>query len=202
MMKDEIVPLFPTPFFNCFIDVSSSDLATFKNTKMRSRHLGYISEDQQVLDKTPNTLQQIMTKTDSFVEMLGFNLNLRVTSSWVNLHEGGGMGRNHIHANSIISGVLFLDTPPNSGKFHVMNPANNGTRLFSTHIQPDKSSVNVYNTEYYAIEPVTGQCIMFPSYLSHMVGENMTEESRWTVAFNLFPTGILRENNVAPIAFE
>ncbi len=201
MMQDEIVSLFPTPFFNCFINVSQDEETLIKQIEMRPRPYGYISIDQQILDQFPDTSQQIMTKARKFVEMLGYNFDLRFTSSWVNLHEEDGMGRNHIHANSMISGVLFLDTPPNSGKFQVMSPAVNGNRLFSTYIQPEKTAVNMYNVDYHVLEPVSGQCVMFPSYLSHMVGKNMTKLPRWTIAFNMFTVGVLRENDVAPIEF-
>jgi len=107
MMQDEIVSLFPTPFFNCFINVSQDEETLIKQIEMRPRPYGYISTDQQILDQVPDTSQQIMTKARKFVEMLGYNFDLRFTSSWANLHEEDGMGRNHIHANSMISGVLF-----------------------------------------------------------------------------------------------
>jgi len=34
-----------------------------------------------------------------------------------------------------------------------------------------------------------------------MVGKNMTKLPRWTIAFNMFTVGVLRENDVAPIEF-
>lgn len=192
----EIIPLFPTPLFSCIIDVDDNEREILKNTYMRSRPGGHISKSQYVLSETPSTKEKIITSAKTFIDELGYQFDVNLTTSWTNLHEFGGFGRHHSHANSMISGVLFLDTPPKSGDFRVYNPAVNGNRLFSTFIQCEVKSPNNYNSDFYTFEPQTGQCIMFPSYLCHMVHENMVELPRWTVAFNFFASGTLRKDNV------
>jgi uncharacterized protein (TIGR02466 family) len=201
-MNGEILPLFPTPLYTSLIDVSSTETEFFKNSVMKQRPNGFISDNQYVLSGTPNVAEQIVLHAREFITLLGYNLDVQLTTSWVNLHKRGDKGRPHAHANSMISGVLFLDTPPNSGDFHLYSPASNGNRLFSTHMQADVTSLNEYNSEHRTIKPVSGQCVMFPSYLIHQVSENMIDASRWTVAFNFFAYGKIRENNVGEMVFQ
>lgn len=201
-LTERILPLFPTPFYDGFIDLDESEVAILKGKTMRSRPNGYVSDDNNVLFDTPKIYQQVMDKVKFFVDTVGYDVDLKMETSWVNLHGKNGWAGAHIHANSMLSGVLFLDTPPNTGKFAVKSPATNGSRLFSTYIECDKTKSTAFNTGHYHIEPVSGQCILFPSYLQHLVTHNTLDVERWTVAFNFFATGILKQKGVGQLVFD
>ena len=54
----------------------------------------------------------------AFADALAFDLaggRLKLDSLWVNLLRGGGTHSGHIHPHSVISGTLYLETPPGSG---------------------------------------------------------------------------------------
>jgi uncharacterized protein (TIGR02466 family) len=203
VMSGEIIPLYPIPLYNCFLDLDNNEVAYIKSLEMVDRPDGYISKSRDVLslEDTPKTYQQLMSHASSFVDMIGYGFDIKLVSSWTNLHNTGDSSRRHIHGNSMLGGVLFLDTPLNTGEFVLFNPAVNGTRLFSTHIDAVKSKVTEYNAEYQSVTPKTGQCLLFPSFLPHTVTENTSNSSRWTIGFNFFASGTLRENNIGHITF-
>ena len=42
-----------------------------------------------------------------------------------------------------------------------------------------------YSTEIVTIEPEEGDLLIFPSYLYHAVGENLSDDNRVVVSFNI-----------------
>jgi uncharacterized protein (TIGR02466 family) len=114
-----------------------------------------------------------------------------ITTSWINHHKQGEWCQDHMHTNSMLSGVYFLDIPPNSGEFMFRRPGTDGTRLFSSTIRPEITQSNHFNSELYSIIPQTNQLIVFPyNEITHLICNKM-ELERWTVAFNLFPIGTI-----------
>lgn len=202
-MNGRIIPLFPIPLYNCYFTLPQIEVGYIKSMEMVDRPDGYISQSRDVLteEETPILYNQLMHHASTFVGGLGHDFDIKLVSSWTNLHKPGNSSRRHIHGNAMLGGVLFLDTPQDTGEFVVFNPAVNGTRLFSTHIDAVKSTVNQYNAEHHSIEPKTGQCLLFPSFLPHTVTENNNSLDRWTIGFNFFASGTLRQGNIGHITF-
>ena len=48
---------------------------------------------------------------------------------------------------------------------------------------------NQYNLDLFAVEPVSGDLVIFPSHVEHMVTHNETNTERYSLAFNLFARG-------------
>lgn len=200
MITEPIIhPLFPTPVYERLLDLDESELQMFKQTKMIDRSLGYVSENVQILDSAPVTAAQIMDNVCFMVNQLGYDQEMRITSSWINLHKIGNMTPDHTHANSILSGVLFLDVPPDSGHFRIASPYNSGNRLLTAQIELEQKSVTPFNTRFLHVEPTSGQLLIFPSQLHHMATESQSTEDRWTLSFNVFPTGLLRQSTTAQL---
>ena len=51
------------------------------------------------------------------------------------------------------------------------------------------SEVNILNLRNFFITPRKNLLLIFPSYLLHRVAENDSEQIRYSIAFNIFPTG-------------
>lgn len=202
-MSSSILPLFPTPLYNCYLTLPEIEVNHIKNMQMVDRPEGYISDSRDVIneDSTPTIYHQLIQHASVFVESIGYDFNVKLVSSWTNLHKTGNSSRRHIHSNSIFGGVIFLDTPQDTGEFLVFNPSVNGTRMFSTHILVDKTNITQYNVEYHTIKPQTGQCLFFPSFLPHTVTENKSDLDRWTIGFDFFASGTLRQGKLGQITF-
>ena len=103
---------------------------------------------------------------------------LKLSSSWSNIQKPGSKLLTHVHPNSKVSGVMYLNVDSNSSRifFHNPNP-----------FTPFEDYVNLteWNQHYYWFEPKNCQLFLFPSWLSHgsHLDENRSEE-RISIAFN------------------
>jgi len=113
-----------------------------------------------------------------------------ITTSWVNLAEPGEYHGNHVHANALISGVIYLKVDPKTGAICFHKNAEHRT-LFTNTICVEFDSFNDWNTEAIGVIPEEFDILMFPSTLAHSVFTNESKENRFSLAFNVFPRGII-----------
>jgi len=116
--------------------------------------------------------------------------DVALTSAWLNINDSRQcMNSEHIHGD-VFSGVFYLQTPEESGKLVLQNPAIN--RMWSGCALA--SQKNEFTGESIRIEPIEGNIILFPSYLPHSVETNNHDEARIAISFNLIalPKGYLQ----------
>jgi hypothetical protein len=117
-----------------------------------------------------------------FGEALGWSIK----EMWVNLLETGGHQAMHNHANSFISGVVYL-TPshPDSRTVFMKTPGGTDFSFKNDHVGV---VTGPYNAEkWISPAPEPGDLTLFPSYLMHAVPPN-SGPLRITLAFNAIPT--------------
>jgi uncharacterized protein (TIGR02466 family) len=109
-----------------------------------------------------------------------------IARSWLVKSQPGGFARRHNHPNSIVSGVLYLDTTPTSGNFILHDHQNSkfGSVEFSYNLKPN-------NCSYVSIPPKPGMLIMFPSTMQHEVGINRSETLRYSLSFDVWFEGAI-----------
>lgn len=116
-----------------------------------------------------------------FGERLGWSLK----EMWVNVLDTGGRQAMHNHANSFISGVVYL-TPCHPEARTVFMKSPGGTE-FSFKNDHAGSVTGPYNADkWVSPAPEPGDLVMFPSYLMHAVPPNPGGR-RITMAFNAIP---------------
>jgi uncharacterized protein (TIGR02466 family) len=109
-----------------------------------------------------------------------------ITQSWINYTKSGEHHHRHAHPNSLVSGVLYIDSDKEKDKILLYNPQDNYRR-----IKPETISWNAYNSESWWFPVGTGELIMFPSELEHMVVQKEGKNLRTSLAFNTFLKGDL-----------
>ncbi|MBP6903454.1 MAG: hypothetical protein KBC73_25440 [Burkholderiaceae bacterium] len=122
-----------------------------------------------------------------FGELLfGERLGWSVKEMWVNLLDQGGRQAMHNHANSFISGVVYL-TPTHASSQTVFMKSPGGHDFA---FKNDHAGVRIgpYNADkWVSPAPEPGDLILFPSYLMHAVPPNEGGR-RITLAMNAIPT--------------
>ena len=103
---------------------------------------------------------------------------LTVTQSWANKNIKGANHHDHVHPNSIVSGVFYFQT--NSSTPIIFNKTDQHAFVF----EPIK--FNTVNSHQFKLEVEAGECILFPSSLRHAVPENKSNEERISMSFNTF----------------
>ena len=120
--------------------------------------------------------------------MFGEKLEWIIKEIWVNKLAPGGAQALHNHANSFISGIVYL-TPQHPGSGTVFHKGLGG-RDFSFVNQNQRSQMGPFSASSWRIPAVDpGDMILFPSYLLHEVPTNQGEQ-RCTMAFNALPKQI------------
>lgn len=109
----------------------------------------------------------------------GFNI-----TSWLNVNTPGTGHIIHEHYGGLISGTIYFAVPKNSGNiiFYDNNKTKVQSNLFHRNYQ---NKITEYNQEFISIEPSVATMILFESWLSHSVGQNVSNENRISVSFNI-----------------
>ena len=107
-----------------------------------------------------------------------------ITQSWANYTKKGQWHHKHEHPNSFISGVFYVQAQKDIDKIYFYK---NGYQQ----IKVPTESFNLYNSESWWLGVETGQLILFPSHLTHMVQAVQTDETRISISFNTFLKGYI-----------
>jgi uncharacterized protein (TIGR02466 family) len=106
-------------------------------------------------------------------------LHPRITKCWSIINGPGSYNNEHIHPNSIFSGVIYVDVPPNSGDIEFIDP-----RTLNQMVTYPFASELLTNNPL-RITPVRGTMLIFPAWLLHRVTENRSTDERIIFSFNI-----------------
>jgi uncharacterized protein (TIGR02466 family) len=190
-----VIGLFPIPLYctNLFRNLSEKEETFVNNLKKNiRRNIGnirttnsYVLEDNN-FKKLKNDLLLIVQ--DFSHKVLNYkNFTPYITQSWINFTEETEHHHQHQHPNSLISGVFYLNADIKNDKIYFYRNRYN-------QIVPSVKEYNVWNSESWWIPVKTGDVILFPSSLSHMVENKKGTNTRTSLAFNVFAKGIMGED--------
>jgi uncharacterized protein (TIGR02466 family) len=189
----EIRNLFPQPvgFYRLDRNLTEKELEFIKNQKTRPNMGNVTSINNTILR------HQAMTKLRDFIESSVSNyfttvfnpkhkVNLRITQSWTNYTEPGQWHHKHAHPNSFVSGVFYPQANKETDKIFFYKAGFQMVKL-----PPD--NYNSWNSESWWFDVGTGDLILFPSSLEHMVETVQGNQTRISLSFNTFPVGNIGE---------
>ena len=181
--------LFPTPIYVKTFNLNNRELeksivnwSEEKNGINRSNMNGWHSDynmqnkdEYKDLVNELNLMQNEILKEENLVE------NSILTTMWANINYVGSSNKSHIHPNSLWSGVYYVKTQKNCGSLVLEDP-----RIAGLMIKPQykSSTIQRHQASEIKIEPIEGNCIMFPAWLFHSVDINNSNDKRISVSFN------------------
>ena len=185
---DKVLQLFSTPLQISKLSVSQSVLQFIKSQKFKRHANGYITHESILECPELEIIKSFITnKVKSYLYdtcLISDTMMPELVTSWVNLHTKGDWAQIHNHTNSIVSGVWYLSTTPNSGNFLV----HTDNKLFGNILDFPRKD-NLFNSPYCVFLPQNGDLILFPSNLKHNVTPNRSDEERLSLAFNYMLRG-------------
>ena len=133
---------------------------------------GNITNDKQVLNHDICTplKEQVQVGMNEFIlnyYKVQFDGKFFIHRSWVLEHQPGHWSQPHSHPNSILSGVLYLDVPADSGEIQFHKPDNYHNWINTDTLRFMVDEFHEYNCDTWRIPPTTGQMFRFPSHLRH-----------------------------------
>jgi uncharacterized protein (TIGR02466 family) len=194
-MQDEVIPLFPIPVYRAhgvleraLVDALVRHfVALATDTNKSSGNLVHTRILQP--GESPLFVEAAARITPRLAEfglhLFGERLAWMLKEMWVNVLDTGGHQSVHNHANSFISGVVYL-TPTHPDSQTVFMRALGGTdfKFKNDHARVISGPFNA--DKWISPAPAPGDMILFPSYLLHSVPPNQGER-RITLAFNAIP---------------
>ena len=195
-MERTVIDAFSVPLIKTSLPevLKNIDLRYVKNIKKRNSS-GYLnincSQSDQVLDdpKLSELKDAISNEIDMAARgalgLKGQN-SLKISCSWTNYAEKGKGHTKHIHRNSVISGVFFIDVEKSVPWIKFDNP------LPSWYGEWEREFYNPINGFGYDLPVSNGDLVFFPSWLVHYVPVNTTNHTRITLSFDTILKGPLK----------
>lgn len=193
---DEIIGLFPTPFMRApaaleaglvgglvehFVARATRD----NNSSAQLAHTEMLQPGDSPL--LVEAAGRITPKLADFgLQMFGERLGWSIKEMWVNVLDAGGHQAMHNHANSFISGVVYLTpTHPDARTVFMKSPGGHDFAFKNDHAQVTPGPYSA--DKWISPAPSPGDMVLFPSYLMHAVPPNPGGR-RITLSFNAIPT--------------
>ena len=185
----EITSLFSIPIHHNNYDENLRDLeeecikrSTLDSGRIKSNSGGwqsnFIYSDD---DYFSEFILEIEEQSNNFAKELKIYQKGKIESLWININEYKDCNRIHTHPNCIISGVFYVKVPDKSGEILFYHPSH---ELMSRDWSVDLK-YNMYTSLTMRITPKKGDIFLFPSWLEHGVGPNLSQEKRISISFNL-----------------
>ena len=150
----------------------------------KSNIKGWHSKDFNMQENEPKNfikfilpaIEQVITDMNWEKQKQSVNIN----NMWAIINTGGSANLRHQHGNSTISGAYYVRAPKNSGDIVFYDP-----RPAPVYTYPKAVNPNLLNAQVNGISPKEGALVLFPSYLDHSVNENLSNEERIVISFNI-----------------
>ena len=196
MIEANINGIFPTPIYISKLnrELTNKELSFIGKTKSDcNKNEGNItSNDNYILNnkifkdlkedlylKVKDYFEKIISPTDAITPY--------ITQSWLNYTETNQYHHKHAHPNSLVSGVFYINCDEQFDKIKFFNDK-------YQNIKPEIKEYNIWNSESWWFSVKTGDIILFPSSLTHMVETKEGTNTRISLAFNVFIKGTVGNN--------
>ena len=148
-------------------------------------YTSYASLDD--LPQRATVFSMLKTRLDrhakAYAEALHLDLGarrLKLDSLWVNLLKPGASHSGHIHPHSVLSGTVYVRTPPGASALKLEDP-----RLPLMMAAPPRlADAPEADRSFVYLQPQPGTILMWESWLRHEVPANAAKTPRISISFN------------------
>ena len=170
-----------TPFELKFVDKNKKD--TYKNQGNITSNNRYILNEKPFL----NIKKELSLRVKEYFEKIycsSDNFTPYITQSWLNYTEKNQYHHKHAHPNSLVSGVMYINSDEKCDKIKFFNDNYERIKL-------EVKQYNIFNSSSWSFTIKTGNILLFPSSLIHMVETKEGDNTRVSLAFNVFVKGTI-----------
>ena len=195
-MDSTINSIFPTPIYISKIDreLTKKELSFIDKTKLYTHNNegNTTSNDNYILNQKSfkDLKEELDLKVQDYFDKVispSNNITPYITQSWLNYTETNQYHHKHSHPNSLVSGVFYINCHEKHDKIKFFNDNYKTIKL-------EVKDWNIWNSESWWFPVKTGDIILFPSSLTHMVETKQGDNTRISLAFNIFIKGTVGNN--------
>ena len=196
MIESNINGIFPTPIYISKLnrELTNKELSFIDKTKLDvcKNEGNTTSNDNYILNHKAfkNLKEDLDLRVQDYFDKIicpANNITPYITQSWLNYTETNQYHHKHAHPNSLVSGVFYINCHEEHDKIKFFNDR------YQT-IKPEIKEYNFWNSESWWFSVKTGDVILFPSSLTHMVETKQGDNTRISLAFNVFIKGTVGNN--------
>jgi uncharacterized protein (TIGR02466 family) len=193
---DEVFGIFPTPFMRApgtlgrplvdgLVEHFTARATRDNNSSSNLSHTELLGPSDSPLLTDAAAL--ITPKLVEFgAHLFGERLPWLLKEMWVNVLDAGGRQAMHNHANSFVSGIVYL-TPTHASSQTVFMKSPGGTEFMFKNDHKGMTPGEFSADKWISPAPAPGDLVLFPSYLMHAVPPNQGDR-RITLSFNSIPS--------------
>jgi uncharacterized protein (TIGR02466 family) len=195
-MEANINGIFPTPIYISKLnrELTNKELSFIDKTKLDvyKNEGNTTSNNNYILNEKPfaNIKKELDLRVQDYFDKVispSNNITPYITQSWLNYTETNQYHHKHAHPNSLISGVFYINCHEEHDKIKFFNDNYRTIKL-------EVKDWNMWNSESWWFPVKTGDVILFPSSLTHMVETKEGDNTRISLAFNVFIKGTFGNN--------
>lgn len=181
---------FPTPIWSGKVyTVNNDDVANY------ARHLQHKTPSVQKSNVGGWQSDSVRTGDNTQIDMLVTSLNneiqtitkqtglpdLELYNLWININRKGNYNVSHDHIGAVLTGVYYVEATDNQG--NIRFDRSDSARYFLPDV-PDNVQQNYFNSLACEYKSVTNALYIFPAWLQHSVGVNLSDKERISISFN------------------
>ena len=194
MLNPVVHGIFPTPliFTNIEREFTKEELEFFdEQSKTTFKNEGNVTSlDNYLMRHDPMTTikQEITSALQLYLDEVikpKDDVKPYITQSWLNYTDENQYHHKHAHPNSFLSGVMYVNAAPEKDKITFFNDS------VYKQIKLYPKEWNLCNAESWFFTVKTGDIVVFPSSLIHMVEQKAGNNIRTSLAFNSFLRGAI-----------
>jgi uncharacterized protein (TIGR02466 family) len=135
---------------------------------------------------TPELQELFRAITDKLNELhryfsLGETLRQSIDEAWININKKGNFNYTHNHPGKFFSCVYYVKGGQNKGNIEFTTPIEAHAYTIQNNMV---AAHNSFNSHALSVPPITGELLIFPSWLDHLVRQSESDEDRISIAVN------------------
>ncbi len=199
MILSTVHSLFATPVYFSELnrELTKKELLKVDNLKKDShKNVGNITSNNNYvlnLKEFKDIKNEIDLRIKDYFEKVicsSNNLKPYITQSWLNYTNKNEYHHKHAHPNSFVSGILYINCNKEYDKIKYFKSDDYQT------LKPKVKEFNIYNSDNWWFSVKTGDIVLFPSSLVHMVEPKKGDNTRISLSFNIFIKGTIGTNDM------
>ena len=144
-----------------------------------------VGPTNKILEDLPDLKAELLTAARKANESgLSYASNFAISDCYVEVAHPGAIYAPHEHSNCLFSGTLFINYEPEQHSFMKFK-RNVMSQMFPVMMLPFEQ-MTAFNLQEATIPYANGDCIIYPSNLTHGYESNPTD-NRITLTFNVIP---------------
>jgi len=191
MIKEQF---FPTSVFGKDVkldnDKLAQDIINWSNQDpglQKTNYKGWHSQtDMHTKAEYKPLVDELMTMCKEIFKEEWLDREPILGNMWANINPKEGMNQQHMHPNSLFSGVYYIKSNPQAGRLKIYDPRP-GAQIIMPVRKKGKPPKHLWRDAN--LDPFPGRIIMFPAWLWHAVEPNESNDIRISVSFNFIQHG-------------